>query len=234
VLEHVMLADLRKRFAYVDVWLLNAASFGVPQKRKRLFLVAGPAPVSAPTATHGEGQGLLLPVSLAEGIGFDPWDRLEPVFSGYRQSELASLDPGHAQELRGYGYDDWWCSACKAFLSAEGGYGESYCWCPYPHQAEQVVYDPAPTLVGGSQRSHVSARSVVSGTAKTRERVLSALSREAGGYSVAEAAALHGFPVDWPFQGSNQAIYRQIANAVPPPLATAVGRAVAQPAWSTP
>jgi DNA (cytosine-5)-methyltransferase 1 len=41
------------------------------------------------------------------------------------------------------------------------------------------------------------------------------------------AAALQGFPPDWRFFGRKTAAYRQIGNAFPPPVARAVGRAVA-------
>ena len=42
--------------------------------------------------------------------------------------------------------------------------------------------------------------------------------------SAREAAALQGFPSDYPWSGPANAVYRQIGNAVPPPLATEVGR----------
>lgn len=41
-----------------------------------------------------------------------------------------------------------------------------------------------------------------------------------------ECAALQAFPRAYPFKGSKTARYRQIGNAVPPPLAQAVGEAV--------
>ncbi len=43
--------------------------------------------------------------------------------------------------------------------------------------------------------------------------------------TVAEAAALQGFPLDFDFAGPTSSMYRQIGNSVPPPLAEAV-------AWS--
>ncbi len=41
------------------------------------------------------------------------------------------------------------------------------------------------------------------------------------------AAALQGFPPDWHFYGRKTAAYRQIGNAFPPPVAEAVGGAIA-------
>ncbi|MGI5394706.1 DNA cytosine methyltransferase [Streptomyces sp. CA-251251] len=45
--------------------------------------------------------------------------------------------------------------------------------------------------------------------------------------TVAQAAAIQGFPEDWNFQGKKTARYRQVGNAFPPPVAEAVGRAIA-------
>ena len=42
----------------------------------------------------------------------------------------------------------------------------------------------------------------------------------------AECARLQAFPDDHPWQGTKTAIYRQIGNAVPPPLAEVLGLAV--------
>ncbi|OKH75820.1 modification methylase [Mycobacterium sp. SWH-M1] len=42
------------------------------------------------------------------------------------------------------------------------------------------------------------------------------------------AAALQGFPPEWKFYGRKTAAYRQIGNAFPPPVARAVGKAIAK------
>ena len=44
--------------------------------------------------------------------------------------------------------------------------------------------------------------------------------------TVREAALLQSFPDWFRFSGSQSSIYRQIGNAVPPPLAMVVGRAI--------
>ncbi|MFH8986623.1 DNA cytosine methyltransferase [Streptomyces sp. NPDC017940] len=45
--------------------------------------------------------------------------------------------------------------------------------------------------------------------------------------TVAQLALLQGFPADWTFAGGKTSVYRQVGNAFPPPVARAVGRAIA-------
>ena len=66
-----ILPAMRARFVAVSVFTLNAADFGVPQTRRRVFLVAGPVTVDPPAPTHARGgAGGLLPwVSMGEALG---------------------------------------------------------------------------------------------------------------------------------------------------------------------
>ena len=48
--------------------------------------------------------------------------------------------------------------------------------------------------------------------------------RETRPLSVKEYARIQGFPDDWKFSGSTSECYRQIGNAVPIPLGTAIGQ----------
>jgi hypothetical protein len=52
-----ILAALRGRYAHVGWWLLNAADYGVPQDRKRVFIWAAEVPLTPPPPTHGPGTG---------------------------------------------------------------------------------------------------------------------------------------------------------------------------------
>lgn len=65
--HEVILTEARKRFAWVTYWVLDAADFGVPQNRVRVFLAAGPHAVEAPRVTHGD------PKILREGDSRKPW-----------------------------------------------------------------------------------------------------------------------------------------------------------------
>jgi len=44
--------------------------------------------------------------------------------------------------------------------------------------------------------------------------------------TIQEAATLQGFPDDYPWQGTKNSMYRQVGNAVPPPVAQALGTAI--------
>jgi DNA (cytosine-5)-methyltransferase 1 len=46
--------------------------------------------------------------------------------------------------------------------------------------------------------------------------------------TIHQAALIQGFPEDWKFTGRKTPSYRQVANAFPPPVATAVGTQIAQ------
>jgi DNA (cytosine-5)-methyltransferase 1 len=67
--ERRILPDLSERFEHVGWWLLDAASFGVPQHRRRVILWAGPAPVVEPVPTHGPGRALPW-VSMGDAFGW--------------------------------------------------------------------------------------------------------------------------------------------------------------------
>ena len=75
----VIMREVRERFAWAEWRVLDAASFGVPQFRKRVFIVAGPRAIRWPTPTHGEpttqtglfGPGLLPWVTVRAALGLD-------------------------------------------------------------------------------------------------------------------------------------------------------------------
>ncbi len=52
--DQKVMAEARSRFAWADYRILDAADFGTPQFRRRVFVVAGPHPIRWPTPTHGD------------------------------------------------------------------------------------------------------------------------------------------------------------------------------------
>lgn len=49
-----ILVEAGKRFASVQWAVLNSSAFGVPQHRRRVYLVCGPRPIAWPVETHGD------------------------------------------------------------------------------------------------------------------------------------------------------------------------------------
>lgn len=96
----------------------------------------------------------------------------------------------------------------------------------------------APTLVGGSKKH--GGPDLGPMRAKTQWEALAVdgwgIANEAPGperpddfhprLTLRMAARLQGFPDDWAFVGGKTAVYRQIGNALPPPVAAAVGAAI--------
>jgi DNA (cytosine-5)-methyltransferase 1 len=56
-LERVIIPQLRKRYAWAEWRVLDAADYGVPQRRRRVFIAAGPRAIKWPEATHS-GEAL--------------------------------------------------------------------------------------------------------------------------------------------------------------------------------
>lgn len=98
---------------------------------------------------------------------------------------------------------------------------------------------PAPTIVGGSKR-HGGADLGPTGSKKawaTMNVDGNGVADEPPGaehgdgpvrLTVAQVALLQGFPPDWRIPGRKTPAYKQVGHAVPPPLAAAVGRSIAE------
>jgi len=67
----VILPDLKRRYRHVGHWLLDAADYGVPQHRRRVFVWAGPAPLVPPTRTHGPGMFTRPWVTMGQALQLD-------------------------------------------------------------------------------------------------------------------------------------------------------------------
>ena len=219
--ERVILAQLRERFACVGWWLLDAADYGVPQHRRRVFIWAGPAPLRAPRPTHGApskarqgdmfGPGVLPWVSMGEALGLADVvaGALRGRQGGARMETHSISEPSHCLRHGGG-------ASVPYVIGAGRNPQRAGRWVlhhmrnteAHPNQERPTPStEPSPT-VGGAGNQCAEGQTF-------RRRL-----------TVGECATLQSFPSDHPWQGTATSRYRQIGNAVPPPLAEVVGLAL--------
>ena len=184
--------------------VVPAMSYGVPQTRKRLVLLAQRAgPVSLPAATHG-------PLRLPYATVRDAIGKLPPIAAGTTHS----TDPHHqAADLSEINLK-------RIAATPEGGGRES--WpadlqldCHQGHVGHSDVYG---RLAWDKLASGLTTRCISYSNGRfghpEQNRAL----------SVRETALIQTFPPDYKFSGNLASRARQIGNAVPPAMALAVGR----------
>jgi len=202
-----------ERLGYsVAVGLLSSEQYGVPQTRRRAFLVASLDRVARlPKPTHraydralpdggrwGQdgalfGDGLLPWVSMADALGWGMTARPSVAVIGgsSRTGAPAPLDGG---------------SGARATLAAEQ---EAHRWLyrngNMPNSAERttIAGDPRVFQPGGHHEPGEQSENAI--------RV-----------SVADALTLQSFRPDYPLQGPRSRQFLQVGNAVPPLMAAAV------------
>jgi DNA (cytosine-5)-methyltransferase 1 len=217
VLAHPGKQDLDMR----SVWRrLDASDFGVPQLRPRAVLVA-----------------IREDVIRENGVDF-VWPT--------RTARMQTSVVGKLRKTMRERCEDFWDKNEQGELAAAGdrtGRDVFYKWLLDAKAARDAGKGVAPTLVGGSKKHGGAdlgptrakrAWGVMGvnalGVANDRKECDPGrdLFRPAGPMlTVEQAAIIQGFPRDWDFQGKKTARYRQVGNAFPPPVAEAVGRAIA-------
>jgi len=194
-LSGVVIPELRSRFRYVEARILLAADFGVPQMRRRLFIVCGPEPYRWPTPTHCDPRQRLL---LA--CGRQPWVTM---------GEALGLSRGtlHASGITGASPPRSVSEVARSVTAK----GTAY------------LNQPAPTVLATEAKGHTGVFAD-RGRASRIQRASDALALATGRrrLTVSECAILQGFAKDYPFQGTKSAQYRQVGNAVPPAFARAL------------
>lgn len=200
------LAIIRQTLAehgyHSEVRLLNAADYGVPQRRVRLIII-GYREVAAPIfpePTHAKAQPDSLPLlpawrtlgdMLANLDAPKPDDFIRP--RGTMAERLRGLRPGQGAK-----------SAGKKETTRPGGH--------WGYLQGGFVADPG-----------LPARTV---TASSQQDWIMLPDRSHRRLCPRECAAIQTFPEDWTFCGNTASQYRQIGNAVPPQLAEHLGAAL--------
>jgi DNA (cytosine-5)-methyltransferase 1 len=179
--------------------VLNAADYGVPQKRRRLFVVGTRGGrFRFPEPTHGPGcsrphvavKDVLPPHPVGEA-------NLSKVFYAKRPDIRPSHYDGHL--FNGGGRPINRDEPCHTILASAGG--------------NKTHFFDEQNLVPAYHR-HLNAGGV------ERQGALPGARR----LTVQESALLQSFPPDLVFRGPRSAQYRQVGDAVPPLLAEVLGR----------
>ena len=195
-LQHIRKALLKTGWQ-TRIDLLNAADFGIPQRRVRLIVLgyrAGDEP-PLPAPTHSpDGDLVLKPwVTLGETLKIVGPPGTDEIIrpSGKLLAELSLLKPGSGVKSPG-----------KKETTRPGGH--------WGYKQGAFLADPtkpARTVTASGQQDWI----------KDGRRGIRRLTPH-------ECAALQSFPPTWEFVGTRADKYRQIGNAVPPKLACAVGK----------
>ena len=209
----------------VRVQLLNAANYGVPQKRERVFIVGFRRDLDVdwefPETTHSEDALLR-----SMWITGDYWERhgvpqaLRPTLPTRLAPRVARIA---AQDL---GLDKLpWVTVRDAIAELPDPVREpnngipNHVYIPgarsYPGHTGSPLDEPAKTLKAGDHGVPGGENMIAMPDGTVRY------------FTVREAALIQTFPRDYVFHGSWGEVMRQLGNAVPVKLAEAVGREVA-------
>lgn len=218
------------------VGILNAADYGVPQTRKRAFLLASRmGPVAVPEPSHAKnpepslfGPTLQPWVTMADALGWGRPKTSLTLCAGVHGAPDPFLSGGSGvranlrQEIEN---GEWEMNTGRAWK--KGGTREDAQSVPSTSPAPSVtgqagawwMVRPSTTIVGSFRPMIVSGP----GVDLTRPR-----QEREGSVRITpqDALVLQSFPVDYPVQGSVTKQFEQIGNAVPPLLAAHVLKTV--------
>lgn len=213
----------RSALRYQVAWhVLNAADYGVPQMRERVFIVGFREDVGAvwtpPPKTHSIDALLW-----DQFVTRDYWER-----HGLRSRRLPDRLCGRIARIRDLPVTRPWVTIREALagLPAPARTSRS-------ESVLQHVHHPGARLYDGHTGSDcdMPSKTIKAGDHGVPGGENIVLFRESGRFryfTIREAARIQTFPDTWSFEGGWKWTVRQVGNAVPPTVAETVGLQVAE------
>lgn len=201
---HFMVAEFRKLGYSISHALLNAANYGVPEKRERIVVIGHRGervPIPSPTHSENGEFGTKKWNTLRSCIG-DMEHRTDLHYTELRKRSLPYMKiMKEGQNWRNLPEDMAMQAMGKAYFLSGGKTGF----------LRRLKFDePSPTLV----------------TSPTMPATLLCHPTQLRPLSIEEYARIQQFPDSWTFNGRLETIYKQIGNAVPVGLGQAVGQQI--------
>lgn len=201
---HFMVAEFRKLGYSISHALLNAANYGVPEKRERIVVIGHRGervPIPSPTHSENGEFGTKKWNTLRSCIG-DMEHRTDLHYTELRKRSLPYMKIlKEGQNWRNLPEDMAMQAMGKAYFLSVGKTGF----------LRRLKFDePSPTLV----------------TSPTMPATLLCHPTPLRPLSIEEYARIQQIPDSWTFNGRLETIYKQIGNAVPVGLGQAVGQQI--------
>lgn len=201
---HFLTEEFKKCGYSISYALLNAANYGVPEKRERVIIIGHlGSRVPIPRPTHSE-QGT---------FGTKKWKTLKDAIYDLKDREDLRYIPLRPKSIQ----------YLKMLKEGEN-------WTNLPPEVAEEAMGKAYRLSGGKtgflRRLTFDAPSPTLVTSPTMPATLLCHPTELRPLSIEEYARIQQFPDTWVFEGKIENIYKQIGNAVPVGLGYAAGRQV--------
>lgn len=201
---HFMVAEFRKLGYSISHALLNAANYGVPEKRERIVVIGHRGErVPIPSPTHSENGEL----------GTKKWNTLRNCIG-----DMEHRTDLHYTELR---------KRSRPYMKI---LKEGQNWRNQPEDMAMQAMGKAYFLSGGKtgflRRLKFDESSPTLVTSPTMSATLLCHPTQLRPLSIEEYARTQQFPDSWTFNGRLETIYKQIGNAVHVGLGQAVGQQI--------
>ena len=204
-----LIKDLKEIGYNVEYRVLNSKDYGVPQNRKRIFLIGNRLnlPILFPKATHNKSNWKTLRSAIGnlpnpDKIDLDNYNIKNHEYKPLAPSDLAIVKHVHPGE-------NWKSVPYENLTNRLKKIKDNLKYYKSPAFYKRPLYDATTGTVSATMNpTHCTALHPI----------------ENRRFTVREAARIQSFPDDFVFNGSITQCYKQVGNAVPPKLAYHIAR----------